>query len=103
VKDRAGASLAFHGCMNTSEKQMSVVNRIVPPLTLWVINRILTLPSVAEASKRVDTGARKKKKRALSVLRSAQKNAKASRASLAIGATAVAVGIGLIANAVRPK
>lgn len=103
AKAAAGPSLATSEAMNTAQKQMSVVNRLVPPLTLWVINRILTIPSVAEASKKVDVKARRQRKSAVSVLKTARRNAKRSRGSLAVGATAVAVGIGLIANAMRSK
>lgn len=89
--------------MNSNAKKASVVNRVVPPLTLWVLNKLLTQRRVMDVSQRLDQRARRQKRRAKRVVRDATRNARSNSGWLAAGMAAVGLGVTLIARATRPK
>lgn len=85
--------------MNAQQKKLSVVNRLAPPVALWLMNRLLTQPDVMDASARLDRKIHRKQRRAAGALRRAGRNATANRGLLTAGLATITVGLGLLARA----
>jgi hypothetical protein len=75
--------------------------RLVPPLTVWAIGRILEIPSVKGNVMVVDGLANKQKYDLGRSLKRGVKNARSNVAWLAAGAVAIVAGVGLLAKATR--
>ena len=84
-------------------KSHQLVKRLIAPLTIWVVTKLLETRTVKSALQDVDARAHAKKRKAARSLRRAGRNAAKNPALLAAGAAAVAVGVGLMAKAARPK
>jgi hypothetical protein len=81
-----------------------VIKRLVPPLAVWAVGKLLETPRARAALQEVDSRAYVQKRNAMRTVRRASRNAAANRAWFLAGAAAVAIGIGLMAKAVRsPK
>lgn len=80
-----------------------LIKRMLAPLTLWAVTKVLETPAVKAKLQKVDARTFAKKREAKRALRRAGRNASRNRAWLAAGAAAMAVGVGLMAKATRPK
>jgi hypothetical protein len=89
--------------MNVKSPTRTTMTRLIPPLTIWAIGRILELPSVKGSVMELDGRARKQKYEAMRSLKRGVKNARSNSTWLAAGAAVIAVGIGLMAKATRGK
>lgn len=82
--------------MKVATKSLSydVIQRMIPPLTVWMLGKVLDVPSVQHALHRVDRKFDAKK-------RKVERHAGNHRAWLAAGAAAFVVGIGCLARAAK--
>ena len=80
-----------------------LVKRMITPLAVWAVTKVLETPSVKRALQNVDASTYTKKREATRALRRLGRNASRNRAWLAAGAAAMALGAGLMAKAMRPK
>lgn len=71
-----------------------VIQRMIPPLTVWMVEKVLEVPRVQDALHRVDRKFEAKKQKA-------ERRAVNHRAWLAAGAAAFVVGIGCLARAAK--
>ena len=71
-----------------------VIERMIPPLAVWAVGKMLEVPRVQDALHKVDRRIYAKK-------RSAERNAVNNRAWFAAGAAAIFVGISLMARATK--
>ena len=71
-----------------------VIERMIPPLAVWVVGKVLEAPRVQRALHKVDRKLEAK-------TRSAERRATHHRAWLAAGAAAFVVGIGCMARAAK--
>ena len=77
--------------------------RMIAPLTVWAVTKLLDSPKVKDKLQEVDARTYVAKKDATRSLRRVGRNASKNRAWLAGGAAAVAIGIGMLSKAARPK
>jgi len=78
----------------TKPRSHDVIQRMIPPLTVWMLGKVLEVPRVQDALHRVDRKFDAKK-------RKAERHAGNHRAWLAAGAAALVVGIGCLARAAK--
>jgi hypothetical protein len=71
-----------------------VIQRMIPPLAVWVVGKVLEVPRVQRALHRVDRQFEAKK-------RKAERHATHHRAWFAAGAAAFVLGIGCMARATK--
>ncbi len=71
-----------------------VLQRLIPPLAMWVVGKVLDHPALHRASEKVDA-------RAVRRLRTLRGNLRANRRWVAASVVAFAAGIGLMARAGR--
>jgi len=79
------------------------VKRVIPPLAVWAVTKVLEIPRVRNRMRRVDEAAYERRVLAKRSVRKVLRNAASNRVWLAAGAAAFALGIGLMARAGRPK
>ena len=84
-------------------KSHQLVIRMITPLTVWAVTKLLDAPPVKERLQKVDARTHLAKRSAAQSLRRAGRNAAKNGAWLAGGAVAIALGIGMITKASRPK
>jgi hypothetical protein len=89
--------------MNVKSPTHSTMTRLIPPLTVWAIGKILELPSVKGSVMELDGRAYKQRHEAARSIKRSMKNARANISWLAAGAAAIVVGVGLMAKATRDK
>jgi len=77
-------------------KSHHLVMRMITPLAVWAVTKVLDTPKVKSKLQDVDS-------RTHVVLRRSRRNASKNRAWLAGGAAAIAIGIGMLGRATRPK
>jgi hypothetical protein len=77
-------------------KSHHLVMRMITPLAVWAVTKMLDQPKVKSRLQDVDD-------RTHGALRRVRRNAGKNRAWLAGGAAAVAIGLGMITRASRPK
>ena len=71
-----------------------VIQRMIPPLAVWAVGKMLEVPRVQRALHEVD-------RKFYTEKRSAKRNAANNRAWLAAGAAAVVLGISIMARATK--
>lgn len=81
----------------------TLIKRLIPPLAVWAVGKVLETPKVQGALEEVDSRAYVKKRSAARTVRKAGKNVASNPAWFAAGLAAIAVGIGLMAKAAREK
>jgi len=81
----------------------TVIKRLIPPLAVWAVGRLLEKPQVKGALQEVDSRAYIQKRNVMRSVRRAGRNAASNPAWLAAGAFAIVVGIGLMAKATRGR
>jgi hypothetical protein len=84
-------------------KSHQILKRLIPPLAIWAISRVLETENVQGALREVDSRAYVRKRDAMRSITRAGRNAASNPAWLAAGAAAIAVGISLMAKAARGK
>jgi hypothetical protein len=89
--------------MDDKSPTRTALIRLIPPLTVWAIGRILELPSVKGSVMELDGRANKQRHNLERSLKRGVKNARSNIPWLAAGAAVIVVGIGLIAIATREK
>jgi len=72
----------------------TLIKRLVPAIAVWAVGKVLETPRVKARLQRVDERVFETRKRAT-------RNASRNGTWMAAGATAIAVGIGLMAKATR--
>jgi hypothetical protein len=80
-----------------------VIQKIVPPLAVWVVGALLEQPRIRQAVNRIDDQIEGRKQRAERSVMRAKRTATMNRAWLAAGVAAIATGVGLIARAATRK
>jgi len=78
----------------TKARSHDVIERMIPPLAVWMLGKVLEVPRVQDALHRVDRKFDAKK-------RKVEHRAANNRAWLAAGAAAFMVGIGCLARAAK--
>lgn len=86
-----------------NSKSHQVIKRLIPVVAVWAVGKVLATDRVQGALQEVDARAYVKKREAARAMRRAGRNAVSKPAWLAAGAAAIAVGIGLMAKAMRPN
>jgi hypothetical protein len=81
----------------------TLIKRLIPPLAVWAIGKVLETPKMQGALEEVDSRAYVHKRNAARAVRKAGRNVASNPAWFAAGLAAVAVGIGLMAKATRSK
>ena len=89
--------------MNVKSPTRTTMMRLVPPLTVWAIGRILEMPSVKGKVMEIDGRANKQKYDLGRSLKRAVENAKSHFPLLAAGAAANVAGVGLLAMSARER
>ena len=89
--------------MDIKSPTHKTLTRLIPPLTIWAIGKILDMPSVKGSVMELDGRAYKQRHAAARSLKRSVKNAKSNTSWLAAGAAAIFVGIGLMTKATRRK
>jgi hypothetical protein len=89
--------------MNVKSPTHQTLKRLIPPLTVWAIGKILETPSVKGSVMELDSVAYKKRHSAARSIRRSVKNAKSNSSWLAAGAAAIVLGLGLMTKATRGK
>ena len=84
-------------------KKNQIAKSVLVPLAGWAVAKVLDTKRFKGASEEADAYALIGQRRATRAIRRAGRNAVENRAWLAAGAAAIAVGIGLMAKATRPK
>ena len=89
--------------MNVKSPTHQTLKRLIPPLTVWAIGKILETPSVKGSVMELDRAAYRKRHSAARSIRRSVKNAKSNSSWLAAGAAAIVLGLGLMTKATRGK
>jgi hypothetical protein len=89
--------------MNVKSPTRTAMTRLIPPLTVWAIGKILELPGLQDGVVALDSHARRQGRDVARSLRRGIRNAKANIPWLAAGAVAITVGVVLMARATRGK
>ena len=89
--------------MNVKSATHTTMTRLIPPLTVWAIGKILELPSVKGSVMELDGATYKQRHDVARSIKRGMKNARANLPWLAAGAAAIVVGVGLMAKATRDK
>ena len=84
-------------------KSHYLVMRMITPLAVWAVTKLLDAPAIEERLKEVDARTHLAKRSAAKSLRRAGRNAAKNGAWLAGGAAAIVLGIGMITKASRSK
>jgi hypothetical protein len=87
--------------MNVKSPTHTTLTRLIPPLTIWAIGKILETPSVKGSVMELDGLAYKKRHSAARSIRRSVKNARSNSSWVAAGAAAIVIGIGLMTKATR--
>ena len=80
-----------------------VLRRVVPPLTIWAVGKLLEAPSVRAATKEIDRRAERQKRQAVRAVQSAGRNALSHGVLLAASVTAFALGAALLTKALQKR
>jgi hypothetical protein len=78
-----------------------IVRRLIAPLTIFALTKLLETRRVQKAMSHVDARAYAAKKLATNAMRRRVRNATASPAVLIAGAAALALGVGLMARSLK--
>ena len=84
-------------------KSNVVIRRLIPPLTVWALGKLLETPRVQDALEEVDSQANVRKRKAKRAVRRAGRNAPRNPVWVVVGVAAIAVGIGMLTKAARSK
>ncbi|HEY8847985.1 MAG TPA: hypothetical protein VIO12_01755 [Thermoanaerobaculia bacterium] len=84
-------------------KSQQVIKRLIPPLAVWALGKLLETPRMQGALEEVDSRAYVHKRNAARAVRRAGKNAARNPAWVVVGVAAIVVGIGMLTKATRPK
>lgn len=78
-----------------------MVARWVPPLALWLANKLLQRPAAKKAMRSADIRVEQHTKRALSALRQRGRNMRSNSRWLAAGAGSIVVGLALLTRSAK--
>jgi len=84
---------------NTSSHAM--LKRVIAPVVVWAITKVLDTPNVKKTMGRVDDGFYKQRKKAERAVVRASTNAMNNRIWLAAGVAAIVTGVSLLAKSTR--
>ena len=84
-------------------KKNQIAKSVLAPLAAWAVSKMLDTKPLKGASEEADAYALIGQRRAVRALRRAGRNAAKNRTLMAAGAAAIAVGLGMMAKATRPK
>ena len=86
-----------------NSKSHQVIKRLIPPLAVWALGKLLETPKMQGALEEVDSRAHIQKRNAARAVRRAGKNAARNPGWVVVGVAAIVVGIGMLTKAARPK
>jgi hypothetical protein len=89
--------------MNVKSPTHTTLTRLIPPLTVWAIGKILETPRVKGSVLELDALAYRKRHNAARSIKRGVKNARSNSSWLVAGAAAIVVGLGLMTKATRRK
>jgi hypothetical protein len=89
--------------MKVKSPTRTTMTRLIPPLTIWAIGRILDLPSVKGSVMQLDGETYKRRHDAVRSFKKGLKNARSNASWVAAGVATMAIGIGLVAKAAASK
>jgi len=81
----------------------TMLKRIVAPLTVWAVTKVLEAPRVKDAMGEVDRKFHKRRKEVGRSLVRASSNAMRQRVWLAAGVAAIVTGVGMMAKATSAR
>ncbi len=84
-------------------KSHQVIKRLIPPLAVWALGKLLETPRLQGALEDVDSRAYIHKRNAGRAVRRAGKNAARNPGWVVVGVAAIVVGIGMLTKATRSK
>ena len=84
-------------------KSHQVIKRLIPPLVVWGLGKLLETPRMRDALEEADSRAYVHKRNAARAVRRAGRNAARNPVLVVVGVTAIVIGIGLLTKATRPK
>ena len=84
-------------------KSHQVIKRLIPPLVVWGLGKLLETPRLRGALEDADSRAYVHKRNAARAVRRAGKNAARNPVLVLVGVAAIVVGIGMLTKATRPK
>lgn len=82
-----------------SANSHAMLKRIIAPVAVWAVTKVLETPHVKKTMKRVDDGFYKQRRKAERSVARASANAMNNRVWLAAGLAAIVTGISLVAKA----
>ena len=86
-----------------NSKSHQVIKRLIPPLVVWGLGKLLETPRMRDALEEADSRAYVHKRNAARAVRRAGKNAARNPVLVVVGVAAIVVGIGMLTKATRPK
>ncbi len=89
--------------MKVESPTRATITRLIPPLAVWAIGRILDMPSVKGSVLELDAKTYKKRHDTARLFKGSLKNARSNAPWVAAGAAAIAIGVGLVAKAAASK
>jgi hypothetical protein len=89
--------------MKVKSPTRTTMTRLIPPLAVWAIGRILDLPSVKGSVLQLDGETYKRRHDIVHSFKKGLRNARSIASWAAAGAAAMAIGIGLVAKAAASK
>ena len=84
-------------------KSHQLIKRLIPPLVVWGLGKLLETPQMRGALEDADSRAYVHRRNAARAVRRAGKNAARNPVLVLVGVTAIVVGIGLLTKATRSK
>lgn len=87
--------------MDRTKREQYVVARWIPPIALWLANKLLQTPRAHRAMRQADLTAEHHVKRAVAALRQRGRNMRTNSKWLAAGAGSIAVGVGMLVRAAK--
>lgn len=89
--------------MKAKSPTRTTMTRLIPPLAIWAVGRILDSDSLKGYVMQLDGETFKRRHDAVRSLKKGLKNARSNASWVAAGAAAIAIGIGLVAKAAATK
>jgi hypothetical protein len=89
--------------MKVESPTRTTVTRLIPPLAVWAIGRLLDSPRVKGSVMELDAKTYKKRHDTVRLFKGGLKNARSNASWVAAGAAAIAIGVGLVAKAAASK
>jgi hypothetical protein len=87
----------------TKNSSHTMLKRVIAPLAVWAVTKVLDAPNVKKTMNRVDGRFYKQRRKAERAVVRASTNAMNNRVWLAAGVVAIVTGMSLLAKSTRPR